>query len=243
MGRRGQVTLFVIIAIIIVVAIALIAFLPSLGEKPATSPETMTSINSYVQECVESTAGDGIYLLGMQGGYTILPEKYFKTNFSIAYGYYEGSEWFPTLSKMTDQLDIYIELMLPKCPDWGKWPDWTISPADVKATSAAGAESVQVKVSWPITLKKGATTLKLEEFSAEIPVRLRMIHNISEGIISHEISSPDTIDLSYLIDSGTKYNLKINPVFYNSTIVYSITDPASTIDNQPYVFMFANKFT
>src|SRR3989344_3686160 len=94
MLKRGQVTVFIIVGIILLALVATTYFLFSktLPQEQALPLET-DKITGLVEDCLVSTAEKGIISLGRQGGYFILPSEatttlrdnvpYYKTGESI----------------------------------------------------------------------------------------------------------------------------------------------------------------
>ena len=69
---RGQVTIFIIVAIVIVGSI--IAYFSLRDNFAESIPEDMKPVYDYYLSCLESTTKEGIALLGEQGGYIELPD-------------------------------------------------------------------------------------------------------------------------------------------------------------------------
>ena len=76
MNRRGQLTIFIIIGIVLLFSAALITFIRQsvvLYKPPVEVAETVATelqpIQKYVTECLEIVAKEGIRKAGMQGGY------------------------------------------------------------------------------------------------------------------------------------------------------------------------------
>jgi hypothetical protein len=242
--KRGQVTLYVIVAIIIVLAVGIVVYTQRAAILTTINyvPEDIKPINSEISDCLKSVSEDGIYLIGLQGGYTTIPSTAFETNFSyIGYGYYNGQRLLPPRTQIESELNNYIELMLPKCADFSKFPEFEISNGDVKANSVIYDNFVDVNVQWPVAVKRTAT-FQLKNFDSRISIRLGKIYNITSTIVSKEISAPNEIDLSYFADINEKEGMTIDMLPFNDTIVYSISDPKSVVNNSAYIFLFANKF-
>jgi len=82
-SRKGQVTIFIIIGIIILFAFAGILYLTRTttseqvkGQEEvliATVPQEFQSIQTYTENCINEIATQGLIILGQQGGY-IYPE-------------------------------------------------------------------------------------------------------------------------------------------------------------------------
>jgi len=76
MEKRGQVTIFIIIGIILLIILALFLYFrgESLDLEPQEKiPSEFVPVRNLIEECMQVHAKEGIYLLGIQGGYTKLP--------------------------------------------------------------------------------------------------------------------------------------------------------------------------
>jgi len=89
-NSKGQVTVFIILGLIAIIAVSLVLYLNTVKiEKPseqevqavAEVPELLLPVKSYISECVRSTAKDAIRRMGDYGGYTDVGTiKDFKVN-------------------------------------------------------------------------------------------------------------------------------------------------------------------
>jgi hypothetical protein len=78
-AKKGQVTVFIIVGIVILFLTALILFINNQFLKGgisseadvqlATVPEQFKTINAYTEQCLEEVSRNGLVLLGQQGGY------------------------------------------------------------------------------------------------------------------------------------------------------------------------------
>ena len=83
MKKRGQVTIFIIIGIVILITIVGIFYVIDIITKSAlqkealkvgTVPQQIIPVRDFINTCVQETASNGINLLEGQGGYIELPE-------------------------------------------------------------------------------------------------------------------------------------------------------------------------
>lgn len=73
--KRGQVTIFVIVAILIVAVIALFfVFRGKLSIGSGVNLEEQ-EMHSVIESCVLESLVDGVKLIGLQGGYLEVPEN------------------------------------------------------------------------------------------------------------------------------------------------------------------------
>jgi ribosomal protein S17E len=231
----------VIIAILLISAVGIIVYTQreAFGINLSANQAEIRPITSEIDNCLKSTAEQGIYLIGIQGGYIEPITKSFETNFStVSYAYSDGKVFFPSKENIENQIAGYIDLMLPRCVDFSKWPDFSVSQASVNSKVSIRENEIVINANWPITLQKG-TTFRLEKFSLKLPVRLGIIYNSASQIVNSTNENPSRIDLSNLIDIHTNYGLITDMVPYNQTIIYSLTDPKSIIADKPYTFFVA----
>lgn len=130
--KRGQVTVFVIIAIVIVVGVVLFfAFKDSLFKSTGIPANFQPVYNSFLK-CVEDKTLVGASVLGSQGGYIYLPDFESGSSFMpfssqlsfagtmIPYWYYVSGnnikkEQVPTRLEMQNQLARFIEEKVSSC--------------------------------------------------------------------------------------------------------------------------------
>jgi hypothetical protein len=147
MQKRGQATVFIIVGLVVVlIVVGLIVFRQELfvsqWEKEQAEaliiPEQAEEIHTYVYACVEEVVGEGLDLLGAQGGYVNIPEDpipaYGQNIFSNSLEIFKGSGartayWFyeaangvehdqvPTVDEMELELADYINDNLVDCVD------------------------------------------------------------------------------------------------------------------------------
>lgn len=240
-NKRAQVALFIIIAVILSVSIILFFSLNKSVKEPAGFGLVVTSTQEYVGSCFENSADDALALVGIQGGYISLPGKSLLRNESeIAYWYYLGYDNKPTKVEIESQLNGYIRTSLALC-DVQQFKDFEIKEGSVDVNSKISEDKVDFSLNWPITITKGETSYRLSKtYKHTVRVRLGEIYDTAAGIVQKEIAEPDNFNVGYLL-SG-EMNTEILPQDNNTVITYVIKDPKSKIDNEPYVFMFANKF-
>ncbi len=133
MSKRGQVTIFVIVAILVVAAVVLYLVFRDKGGSPQTDlPADLEAPYVTFLSCLENDVGVGVSLLESQGGYIYLPEyeqgsahmpfssqlNFMGTN--VPYWYYVSGnnlqrEQVPTKSEMEEQLSRFVEAKIVNC--------------------------------------------------------------------------------------------------------------------------------
>jgi hypothetical protein len=135
--KKAQVSIFVIIGIVLVVALGffLVAYSTKKIKDLNSDRDNLIlerqgeQIKSYIEQCLYDVSVKGIYLIGLQGGY-IDPEynKYYgdydnvpwerSGNNKIPYWYYNGKDISPTLEQVEKKLGRYILVEGKNCTNF-----------------------------------------------------------------------------------------------------------------------------
>ena len=105
---------------------------------------------------------------------------------------------------------------------------------DIEVTSQLNAKNVFVEVYYPITVIQGNRKIKVSDFNNIQQIRFDHILNVVEE--TKKLAMEDFLDLEALAE----LDITVNILPYDkNTIIYSLTDPLSTIDDVPIVFNLA----
>jgi len=168
-GKKGQVTLFVIIAILVIAGI-IIYFLVSGGFGRKIPAEMQPVYDAYLS-CIEEQARQGIALLGEQGGRIEVKEfvpgsQYMpfssELNFfgqSVPYWMYVSGnnlliENVPTRNEMEEELEDYISARLDYC-DFSVFPEYDVFLDDGSVKASINEEEVIININQPIKIYFG----------------------------------------------------------------------------------------
>ena len=243
MYKRGQVALFVIIAILIVsAAFTLLYTQTELFKKAEANPE-IAPVESFIKNCVKSTGEDALVFVGQQGGYYGLPKLSVS---GYSYYFYDNKSVMPSKEKIESELSKYMNEMLPFCTqNFVDFPDFDVEANSnvVMAKTTIMKDKVKFDVSWQVLIKKGDSTYRLSSFSAEVPSRLFTIYNVVQNFTSKQLEDPSSICLSCLTNFAIQNDLYIYMNNYgNNTVIFTISDNKTLINKNPYEFIFANKY-
>jgi|TARA_B100002003_G_scaffold142270_1_gene131635 hypothetical protein len=253
--KKGQITFFIILGIVLVVSFALIFYLfqnsTDKGEseiQQIQSFELSTSpINSYVESCIESVGEDAILWIGNHGGYfevpTYNPDDYQGT----AYYFYVDRNIMPSKEKIEQELSKYMDSELFFCirnfiafEEMG----FEIEQGKINTTTMIRPNNVLFNVNFPIKISREQNTKQLVSFQGSINnVRLSTIYDVSKSIIYEQMNDYNSVCLSCIIDGGIENDLHIDiSRGDNSSLLFTITDYNTIINDMPYEYRFANKY-
>jgi len=167
MVKRGQVTVFVIIGILILLVIGILLYfqfgLKEVFEESKVAVEAQP-VKEIIDDCVEKVSLSGLELIGQQGGYIDIGVKDSLKLDTVNSVYWvdESGIVVPELKNMEKELEDYVEDNLEECADF--------SNLDIKVNSGnvdvdvAMSNKVSVKVTWPITVTKDASSYSFDKF-------------------------------------------------------------------------------
>ncbi|MBW3014965.1 hypothetical protein KY330_00925 [Candidatus Woesearchaeota archaeon] len=247
--KKGQITIYIILGIVILAIVGALLFFRTTDTGVAETlslDAARAEVEQYVKTCIK-TEGDYVLLaLGYQGGYLFTPSfggiNY--EGYTAAYDYYLGYNMLPSVNEIEDlHIDDFLDLTLLEC----------VNDLDVFADRGVGIETgaldvnseinygdVLITVNYPVTLVQGDSVVELESFSEKFPIRLGYILAQVDELIEKEVDDPNWVDLTYIND--LELDVRVVPISQTENL-YFVTDEMSILKNQPYVFVFGNKFT
>ncbi len=244
MRKRGNITSFIIVGVVIVVFALIVFFIASLDKNTVTKiQDTSLSekepVESFVQGCVDKTCKQALLLLGAQGGYLSEPinsinvEDYF-----ISYAYYEGENLLLDKDRIQEDISDYVKQNLNIC--FNNFEDFhsDIELGELLVDTKINSDNVEINIDYPIKLIGIDITKEFNEFKSIVPVRLDYILTSANEIIESEINDPNWINFGMLsvLDIDTEI------LYYEDDVIYVLEDSKSQINNKNYTFVFANKF-
>ena len=203
MQKRGQVTFFIIIGILLLASAALFFYFRTnvMKEAEIIDPEFLP-VQRFTEDCLNQVAEEAITIVGLNGGYINFPEKiennpssYLQSgpikDFKIPYWWYSGRNSIPTEEFIGGQIAAYIGENIGEClNDYQDFEDdFIIKMRDnPKAAIEMGDRETIVRLSLPITItnKMNDTTTKISKFSAAIPIRLKAAYELARTIMEKE---------------------------------------------------------
>lgn len=239
MNKRGQVTIFIIIAILII-AFAVIYFTVLNNQKENLDTIDSDSVYYFVQSCFESTAEKIIYNVGKGGGYYFPPSKSLDSGTPI-YLYY-GEKYVPSKKDIEEEISHSIGGELPLCiKNFQSFTDYEISDREISVTTEILNDTVRVKMDYPIYVSKGEATDKIEEFNAEIKVRFGTVYNSILEEINSETEQGICIScINKIIEENNLYLEMFN--YRDLGVIFVWTDKKFELNGENFEYVYANAY-
>jgi len=247
MKKRAQVTIFIIIAILIVASIVMFfLFREKIGFwENKINPEVLP-VYSYVEDCVEETEENALARIGEQGGYFFISQDVKSIGSNIPYYLYNQEELVPTKADIELELSGFVHEELSFCIlNFKDFRDeFEISHELKEVKTKINDNSVDFNLQYLISVskKESEATSQFEEFNIRIPIRLGTIYNVAQAVVQEQQKHLDSICLSCLYTLGKENNVHIDMLDYgNDTTIFTIIDNNSTLNDENYEFSFAVK--
>ncbi len=226
MRKRGQITAFAILGIVIVAIVLMLLYFKTNVFILTPSQEDLNKVMSDVRKdmisCIGKVGDDPIRRIALQGGYLSTPEGTYRLydDTTISYLCY-NMENDPRcrnrllrISDMETQLDEAIDFAISTCIDvqaLKKWGNFEIlAPKKWEVTTTINPESVRVDVNYPITLKseKSEAVLSEDTFTKTFNYPLGELYKVSQNIVDTETTYGEFDQLTYMIAYHGMYRIE-----------------------------------
>ncbi|PIN73918.1 hypothetical protein COV20_02270 [Candidatus Woesearchaeota archaeon CG10_big_fil_rev_8_21_14_0_10_45_16] len=211
--RKGQVTIFIILGIVILLVIALIiAFQTEIIKfKPEEIvPTERGRVESVISSCLQEIAEDSLTKMGLQGGYVTLPDEILNdggkhlaiSSFVVVpYWAYGENVAVPSLEDLQDRLDEAIESQIRSCVfDPEKFSEtYEISErSGITSQTQLNDAGITFNVNWDIQIrnKQGEVVTEVNNFAYDSDIKLKSAYETAKRIVEVEMQDLKLEDIT-----------------------------------------------
>ncbi len=252
MKKRGQTTVFIILAIFIIAAIAGGSYIISENKKSESEQffsgsevkPTLNSIQSDILNCAEETSKKALETIGLQGGYYKKPKYFFDLKrIFIPYYYYESLLLMPTKETIEKELSLYVSEKIDRCLQ-KNYQGFEISFKKPKTKASIGEKEVSFLVDLLIKIKKDSyiTNFELDDHLISINSELDAILGIASFITETHKQDPAMYCINCVGALAEEDNLYVDIVKFREREMLVVISENHT-SSEPYSFEFLNKYT
>jgi len=240
--KRAQVTVFLIIAIVIIVLAIMLWFSKS-SPIQTTLPDTDTSgVRAFVSACVSESAREGTDLFGLTGG---LPIPALFQPSALVYdrrvAYYRIADQLLDLdkSKYEGFLDEWVSVGIGACIQ--DLPFDVITKPDLPLVKSSIQDNgIIFTAQVPVSIKSGQSVVAVSPgYSALLPIKVLPFIQEAKDWAKEEKEHDGAFDLFRLADLKKKGWIPSVATFDNQTLVILIEDPSQKIGDHSFAFQFA----
>jgi len=249
-NKKGQVTFFVILGLILVLLVILFLTLKgyiledtytSLKSSLTQLPAEFQPAKNLIEECIQNKAEDAIEYAGLYGGYYTPPTL--SSVISVPYYVYNGTNKMPSKSIWEETISKYLEEELEYCIMGQELEGFTFGARKAKASTSISAEKVFLTIDFPVYIAKDEKTYIIRDFKEEIPVRLGAIYLFCDEFSKSEAENSQGMCLSCLTNSAEKYDLNVDMLSHENEVLFTVTDKENKINGKEFEFRFTNSYT
>ena len=205
-GSKGQVTIFIIIGILLLLTVILIIFVRReiITIKPEEIiPTEKGKVENFITSCINQVGNDALVRVGLQGGYIKLPTEVINDNsrrldispsLAVPYWAYGPETFIPSIPQIKEQIDEYLEENVRDCL-FSLQVFQEAYDLIEKSELTADTEIVQNKVifnlHWDVEVrsKSGEIITEVINHIAESPVKLLDVHTVAKAIVEKEMEN------------------------------------------------------
>jgi hypothetical protein len=252
--KRGQVTVFIIIAVVVIAAvIAYISITQLETEKnideeyfagAAIKPE-VDNIKNYYLGCAEDISLSALYVIGLQGGYYDEPENYYELGWAfLPYYYLEGKYLMPSRATIENELAKYVDDNLGFCLELAEYPDYELEYREPKTTVSIQENEVVFTIDMPLTITREGKSMvfDLKEHPVKQISALEDILEIAQFITDSHKDDPDMICISCLTEMAAEREVYVDLLDFAEETTTQIVISENRTSEAPYMFVFLNKY-
>ncbi len=198
-SKGAQVSIFIIIGFILIIVSSFLFYNGDYEIFVSHDSKLKNQISDVVEECLESSAKEGVFLLGFQGGrINISGPKYLDPNNYVDFGFKipnwdSESNDIPTINFMEAELDKYILDNADLCirsnlMSMKEYFDIEIT-SDLNVSSKINSENVIVEANLPIKFNEKNSDIKLsvEDYYINLEnIRLGSLYKLAVEIFNLE---------------------------------------------------------
>jgi len=242
--KKGQITIFMIIGLVVIVIIALLLFARSRGvgiEPKKFLSSQIEPIKNSVTKCVGIEGVEALKLLGRQGG-DLNPARYLKyKNENVAFlcfnkpGKKECINRMLTRREIEGELNVYVREQLYRCihlEDFIDVQKYELIAGELAVNTMIASDEVFVGVDYPITLKKKGIEVGISDFSTRVQMPLGKLLKVTDDVLDAESEFGEFHTLAYELLYKGLYEIRKEQPYPDKIYILKIKD-------NPYIFQFA----
>ena len=250
-SKRGQVTLFILIGLVLLLATAtyLIIQRETLDViDPNDVPQSLDfiEVNNHMEYCVQVVSEDAVILNGLKGGlYNPAEYSYGFLRPPITKFYKTGDVIAPTKDDVAFSIGQEFLDLMPSCLDTfnGTTEVLTYDTESASVTVRIIDGSIVLSGDYAVMSTKGSSEHTFAKFNYEVPaVRLFTILDLATELSYIQQGDPGYICVTCVVEMADQNFMYIDFTdIGDNTTIYTFTDLFSSINDEPYIFMMGHE--
>jgi len=213
--KRGQVTTFIILGIIVIAGLIGGYFAKDYitksswersYEKSLVVPKQAETVKNYIDSCISDIAIKSVDLAGQQGGYIVIPEDQIKdpldrfsnsltifSGFRTPYWYYKAHNNIevtqkPSLNEIEEELSSYLDSSLRECLDFSSFSGYKIKTGNLNSKVEIKDNEVLFTIDFPVNIELKDFKFSIKDFYSRVEAPLGSLYKEASKIYEKESS-------------------------------------------------------
>lgn len=251
MKKRGQVSVFIIIAIVLIAIIAMGFYIAKSYQQEIIKTSIWSKfgfkseadvIKNALSECMKTNTKDALKTIGIQGGYYKKPAKYSDLGWTfIPFYYLQGEYLMPDKSLIETELSDFTDDKMNECIKQIEFKNLDFSYDKTKTITSIQKGKVTFKIDLSVTIKKQDTITKIElkDHPVMYNSSLYDIIEVSDFIIKSHKDNETMICINCVVEMAKERSLFVDMLNYpksEDTVLVMISENYTS--QGPYLFEF-----
>lgn len=251
--KRGQITVFIIIGIVLLAFTAgTIYLVKTFTEEKLPPPEIIEvqPVKDYVENCLENQLKEVTSFVALQGGYFGMPDYPLEYSLpeadfslSIPYYFYNFEHSLPSQAEVEREISLGLVNTLRACTDFSFFPyNISVEEDRTDVTTQINPGFVRAIVKLPIHILVGNSIKDIDVFQIKINSEFYKAYQTAVEISNQQYLSGRELCLTCLSEMAEKNNLSLALLEIEGDKSYLVIYTISDNSNKQLVFNFAHKF-
>jgi|SRR3989344_3945318 len=250
MQKRGQSTIFIAVAVIIVLILALFSYYSSVLSKgesakdTLTIPQTVENLKSAIKQCLDDSLAYSTYLVASHGGSMLntntmeIPEL---GKIQMGYNEATNSVNLPQEKEITKQISASVETEIERCANINENFPGLIKESNKPIVSVSMENNrIKARLQYPVVVKQGTTEARvLETYLSSLDVDFLKLLKTANDLLDTIKKDPAYLDLYFI--QNAPVSITFLPL-ENQKGVFILTDENSLIKNIPLSLVFGAQY-
>jgi len=246
MKKRGQIAIFVIIAIVIVAAIFFIYY-QSKGtnilsglQKQDPAQQALIESKAFLQSCFDTSTQYSVYYTLSHGGSLNPTNSVQVPELGLVHKGFDittNQITFPPTAIIQEQIAQHTIQEFLACFNISDFPDDTVTATTPpKITTKIKDNEIISYLEYPLTFNFGESTTRYEDtVITKIPISLTTLLTTTNGLLKTIEAEPESLDLFFIQEALTE--ITVIPL-ETGELVFILTDNDQTIEEVPLTIVF-----
>jgi hypothetical protein len=246
--KSGQITIFIIVAILIVFGIVIFLILKSgslnnmnnLINRDNSIVTKSRMINDMTEDCIDKRTIDALRLVSLHGGYVEVPANFLNLGFTeIGLGFDKSRKLLRNREIIEKEISNYLDKSVSYCLNLEDFSQ-NITLEKFQSETKIKDNKVIINANFEYSIKNEKSSSSFnQKFSNDYMIPLGNMLNDADKIIQEQIKSGKSIPISYL--TNNRFDVYYDFVS-DAGVYYILYDKNSNLDGINYFFITGGNF-